>query len=78
LSGAKLIVVLGHSECGAVKRAIDGAELGKHTQLLQQIKSAIEANKNAPGEHTSKNKEFVQQVAITNADLGAQGLQQKS
>ncbi|QRM28499.1 carbonic anhydrase family protein [Microvirga sp. VF16] len=78
LAGAKLIVVLGHSECGAVKGAIDGAELGKLTHLLQRIKPAIAANGNAPGEHTSKNKEFVQQVATTNAKLAAQGLQEDS
>ena len=76
LSGAKLIVVLGHSECGAVKGAIDGAELGLLTQLLQRIKPAVEANKNAPGEHTSKNKAFVQQVAIANAKLAAQSFHQ--
>ena len=76
LSGAKLIVVLGHSECGAVKGAIDGAELGLLTQLLQRIKPAVEANKNAPGEHTSKNKASVQQVAIANAKLAAQSFQQ--
>ena len=78
LSGAKLIVVLGHSECGAVKGAIDGAQLGLLTQLLQRIEPAIDANQNAPGEHTSKNKGFVQQVAITNAKLSAENFQQKS
>jgi carbonic anhydrase len=78
LAGAKLIVVLGHSECGAVKGAIDGVELGKLTQLLRRIKPAVEANRNAPGEHTSKNKDFVQQVATTNAKLAAQGLQEES
>lgn len=74
VEGARLIVVLGHSECGAVKGAIDGVELGKLTQLLQRIKPAMEANKNAPGEHSSKNKDFVQQVATTNARLAAEGL----
>jgi carbonic anhydrase len=78
LAGAKLIVVLGHSECGAVKGAIDGVALGKLTHLLQRIKPAVEANRNAAGEHTSKNKEFVQQVAITNAKLAAQALHQES
>ena len=68
----ELIVVLGHSECGAVKGAIDGAPLGKLTDLLNRIKPAVEANRNAPGEHTSKNKDFVQQVATTNARLAAQ------
>jgi carbonic anhydrase len=78
LAGAKLIVVLGHSECGAVKGAVDGAVLGKLTQLLQRIKPAVETNRNAPGEHTSKNKDFVQQVATANAKLAAQTLQQES
>jgi carbonic anhydrase len=74
LAGAKLIVVLGHSECGAVKGAIDGAELGELTQLLAKIKPAVDACKDVPGEHTSKNKDFVQQVAIANARLGAEKL----
>jgi carbonic anhydrase len=67
-------VVLGHSECGAVKGAIDGAELGELTQLLAKIKPAVDACKDVPGEHTSKNKDFVQQVAIANARLGAEKL----
>ena len=75
LAGAKLIVVLGHSECGAIKGAIDGAELGKLTGLLQKIRPAVEASKDTPGDHTSKNKDFVQQVAITNAKLAAESLQ---
>jgi len=78
LAGAKLIVVLGHSECGAVKGAIDGAELGELTQLLAKIKPAVEACKDAPGEHTSKNKDFVQQVAIANAKLAAENLTKTS
>ncbi len=78
LAGAKLIVVLGHGECGAVKGAIDGAELGMLTNLLKRIKPAIEANGSAPGEHSSKNKDFVQQVATTNARLAAQGLAKDS
>jgi carbonic anhydrase len=78
LAGAKLIVVLGHSECGAVKGAIDGVELGKLTHLLQRIKPAIAASENVSGDHTSKNKDYVQQVATTNARLAAQGLQQDS
>ncbi|WP_414475735.1 carbonic anhydrase family protein [Microvirga sp. M2] len=78
LAGAKLIVVLGHSECGAIKGAIDGVELGKLTHLLQRIKPAIEANRDAPGEHTAKNKEFVQRVATTNARLAVQDLRRDS
>ncbi|HVJ76666.1 MAG TPA: carbonic anhydrase family protein [Hyphomicrobium sp.] len=78
LAGAKLIVVLGHSECGAVKGAIDGAELGELTQLLAKIHPAVEACKDAPGDHTSKNADFVQRVAIANAKLAAQHLTETS
>lgn len=78
LAGAKLIVVLGHSQCGAVKGAVDGAELGLLTELLAKIGPAIEANKNAPGEHTAKNADFVQAVAIANAKLGVENLTKKS
>ncbi|HET6389866.1 carbonic anhydrase family protein [Hyphomicrobium sp.] len=78
LAGAKLIVVLGHSQCGAVKGAVDGAELGKLTGLLAKIHPAIEANKNEPGEHTSKNGGFVQAVALDNAKLGVEMLTKKS
>lgn len=78
LSGARLIVVLGHSECGAIKGAIDGAELGELTQLLTKIKPAVAACNDAPGDHTSKNKDFVQQVAIANAKLAGANLTKTS
>ena len=45
VKGSKLIVVMGHSSCGAVKGAIDNAELGNLTQLVDQIKPAIEGDK---------------------------------
>jgi carbonic anhydrase len=78
VEGAKLLVVLGHSECGAVKGAIDGAELGMLTQLLRHIRPAVDANSSAPGEHSSKNKDFVQKVANSNASFGAQRLLENS
>jgi carbonic anhydrase len=65
VSGAKLILVMGHTACGAIKGAIDEAELGHLTGLLQKIKPAIGATTFA-GERTSKNAEFVDAVAKTN------------
>jgi len=56
--GSKLIVVLGHSHCGAVKGAVDNVELGNLTALLDQIKPAIVGNPEHPEEmleETSKN-----------------------
>jgi len=65
LAGAKAIVVLGHSACGAVKGACDGAELGNLTQLLAKITPAVEAESNgeSPG---SSDDAFVQRVVETN------------
>ena len=58
IKGTKLIVVLGHSKCGAVSGAIDNAELGNLTQLVNQIKPAIigdESNKTQMLEESAKN-----------------------
>lgn len=75
LAGAKLIVVLGHSECGAIKGAVDDVEFGLLTGVLARIKPAVaEAKRDASGDFTSKNKSFVQAVATANARLGAERL----
>ena len=65
--GTKLIVVLGHSECGAVKGAIDDVKLGNVTALLANIRPAVLKVAVGEGDHTSKNKKFVQSVADQNA-----------
>ena len=68
LAGAKVILVMGHTGCGAIKGAIDGAQLGNLTALLNKIKPAVDATHYA-GERTSKNAEFVDEVAKTNVRL---------
>lgn len=66
-AGSKVILVLGHTACGAVKGAVDGVELGNLTGLLDQIQPAIEATKLKGGEKkTSKNADYVNRVAHTN------------
>ena len=77
VSGAKLVLVLGHSECGAIKGAIDNVQLGNLTATLNNIWPAVEATE-AGGERTSKNKAFVQAVAETNARLAARMLTERS
>lgn len=69
VAGAKLIVVLGHSDCGAVKGAIDNVELGNLTAALENIRPAVIEIAASEGdhEHTSKDKHFVQLVAERNA-----------
>ena len=64
-AGAKVILVMGHSSCGAVKGAIDDVKLGKLTGLLDEIKPAVQATK-YDGDRTSKNAEFVDLVAANN------------
>jgi carbonic anhydrase len=78
LAGAKLIVVLGHTECGAIKGAIDNAELGNLTATLSNIKPAVEQASGVPGEHSSKNPQLVQAVADANAKLAARMLLDRS
>ena len=66
VAGSKLIVVLGHTECGAVKGACDNVELGNLTRTLANIRPAVEAVTGIPGERNSKNKLFVDAVAHEN------------
>ena len=71
LGGAKLIVVLGHTSCGAVKGACDNVELGNLTYMLEKIKPAVQAvtTPEDVGLRTSKNLEFVNTVAEKNVYL---------
>jgi carbonic anhydrase len=78
VSGAKLVLVLGHSECGAIKGAIDNVQLGNLTATLSNIWPAVEATDGIPGDRSSKNKAFVQAVAETNARLAARMLIERS
>lgn len=64
-AGAKVIVVMGHTSCGAIKGAIDNVVLGNLTGLLDKIKPAIIATSYS-GERNSKNDEFVDAVAKMN------------
>jgi carbonic anhydrase len=69
VSGAKLILVLGHKDCGAVKAAIDGAELGNITAMLKNIQPAITALSGYAGDKSSKNEDFVNRVTVKNIEL---------
>ncbi|MCL4111547.1 UNVERIFIED_CONTAM: hypothetical protein GTU68_056219 [Idotea baltica] len=66
VAGVKLIVVLGHEACGAVKGACDHVELGNITGLLANVKPAIEKVEGHEGKRDSKNKEFVDAVIKQN------------
>jgi carbonic anhydrase len=66
VAGAKLILVMGHEHCGAVKAAIDGVELGNITAMLDKIEPAVELAAGYEGERSSSNPEFVHEVCEHN------------
>jgi carbonic anhydrase len=66
VAGAKLIVIMGHTSCGAVKGACDNVQLGNLTTVIQAIRPAVDEVQNIPGERNSKNKEFVDAVVRAN------------
>lgn len=78
VSGAKLIAVIGHSNCGAIKGAVDDAQLGHLTGLLAKIKPAIDAVPDDGTPRTSKNHEFVDKVAEANVRLVMQEIRDRS
>ncbi|WP_010227882.1 carbonic anhydrase family protein [Gillisia marina] len=71
LAGTKLIVVLGHTACGAVKGACDDAKLGNLTKMLAKIKPAVDAVKEPQdaSKRNSSNSEFVDHVSAKNVQL---------
>lgn len=77
LAGAKLIVVLGHTECGAIKGAVDNAKMGNLTALLANIRPSLE-KLHYTGVPSSKNSTLVQQVADQNAKDAAEMIFKKS
>ena len=77
VAGAKVVLVMGHTSCGAIKGAIDGAQLGNLTGLLNKIKPAVNAT-HYEGERTSKNGEFVDEVAKTNVRLTVGAIREHS
>jgi len=66
VSGSKLIFVLGHEHCGAIKGAIDGVELGNITAMLANIQPAVDHFTDYEGDKSSANQEFVHMVAEQN------------
>jgi carbonic anhydrase len=77
VAGAKVIVVMGHTACGAIKGAIDNAELGNLTGLLAKIKPAVAATRYT-GERTSNNYAFVDAVARKNVELTVANIRRDS
>ncbi len=78
VSGAKLVAVMGHTSCGAIKGAIDGVQLGNLTGLLVKIQPAVAAVPNTTGDRSSKNAAFVEAVAEANVRLTVERIRELS
>jgi carbonic anhydrase len=76
--GVKVIVVLGHTRCGAVKGACDHVEMGNLTTLLNKIKPAVDAEKTETVNRTSSNSVFVEKVAELNVRHAVAEIQKRS
>jgi len=77
VAGAKVLLVMGHTACGAIKGAIDKVQLGKLTGLLAKIRPAVEATR-YQGERSAKNYDFVDAVARKNVELTIADIRRRS
>lgn len=78
VAGSKLIVVLGHSKCGAIKGACDHIEMGNLTELLSKIQPAVYQEKTTTEDRTSKNATFVENVAKINVKRSVKSIIERS
>ena len=78
VAGAKIIVVLGHTKCGAVKGACDNVALGNLTGLIAKIKPAVEQESVTAENRNSSNGVFVENVAELNVSLSVKNILLKS
>ena len=69
VAGAKIVVVLGHTKCGAVKGACDQVKMGNLTTLLEKLQPAVDGEKSTTSERNASNSEFVEKVASLNVKI---------
>jgi carbonic anhydrase len=78
VAGSKLVVVLGHSKCGAVKGACDHVEMGNLTELLSKIQPAVYQEKETLTNRTASNAPFVENVAEINVKRNVKNIIERS
>ena len=78
VAGAKIIVVLGHTKCGAIKGACDHIEMGNLTALLTKIRPAVDDETSTTENRNSKNAAFVEKVAAINVKRTVKGIMERS
>ena len=78
VAGSKIIVVLGHTKCGAVKGACDHVEMGNLTALLSKIRPALDDENSVFQKRNSSNDEFVEKVSTINVKRSVKAIMQRS
>lgn len=78
VAGSKIIVVLGHTKCGAVKGACDHVEMGNLTALLTKIRPAVDAETQTKENRNSGNAAFVENVSIINVKRTVKSIMERS
>jgi carbonic anhydrase len=78
VAGAKIIIVLGHTKCGAVKGACDHVEMGNLTALLSKIQPAVFDEKTETENRSSGNNEFVEKVSTINVKRTVHAIMERS
>lgn len=78
VAGSKIIIVLGHSKCGAVKGACDHVEMGNLTALLTKIRPAVDDEQTTTENRNSYNEEFVEKVTIINVKRSVKSILERS
>ncbi len=78
VAGAKIIVVLGHTKCGAVKGACDHVEMGNLTSLLTKIRPAVDDELETKENRTSSNPVFVENVSVINVKRTVKSIMERS
>ncbi|MGZ9675599.1 carbonic anhydrase family protein [Flavobacterium sp. GNP001] len=78
VAGSKLIVVLGHTKCGAIKGACDHVEMGNLTELLSKIQPSVYQESETLTERSSKNATFVENVSQINVKRNVNSILERS
>jgi carbonic anhydrase len=78
VAGARLILVLGHTQCGAIMGAVDDAQLGNLTGMLAKLMPAVDASLPSDRSKSSSDAEFVQAVTVKNVELTLEAIRAKS
>lgn len=78
VAGSKIIVVLGHTKCGAIKGACDHVEMGNLTALLSKIRPAVDDERTTTENRSSQNSTFVENVSVINVRRTVKAIMERS